>query len=43
MLKLNENKQYGNGMTKPFPTDCIEDESDISWQTFNNLLEKVNF
>ena len=43
MLKLNENNQYGNGMTKPLSTDCIKDESDISWQTFNNLLEKVNF
>ena len=30
-------------MTKPLPTDCIKDDSDISWETFNILLEKVTF
>ena len=30
-------------MTKPLPTGCIKDDSDISWTTFNLLLEKVNF
>ena len=43
ILKLNENNQYGNGMTKLLPTDWIKDDSDISWQTFNNLQQKVNF
>ena len=40
VLKLDENNQYGNGMTKLLLTDCIKDDSNISWQTFNNLLEK---
>ena len=43
ILKLDENNQYGNGMTKPFPTGCMKDDSDISWETFNILREKVNF
>ena len=43
ILKLDENNQYGPGMTKPLPTGCIKDDSDISWTTFNLLLEKVNF
>ena len=30
-------------MTKPLPTSCIKDDSDISWETFNLLLEKENF
>ena len=30
-------------MTKPLPTGCIKDNSDISWETFNFLLEKVDF
>ena len=30
-------------MTKPLPTGCIKDDSDISWETFNFLLEKVDF
>ena len=30
-------------MTKPLPTDCIKDNSDISLETFNFLLEKVDF
>ena len=29
-------------MTKPLPTHCIEDHKDISWETFNCLLEKVS-
>ena len=41
ILKLDENNQYGNGMTKPLPTGCIKDNDDISWKTFNFLLEKV--
>ena len=41
ILKLDENNQYGNGMTKPLPTGCIKDNDDVSWETFNFLLEKV--
>ena len=43
ILKLNENNQYGNGMTKPLPTVYIKDDNDISWETFNFLLESVSF
>ena len=43
ILKLDENNQYSHGITKPLPTGCIKDDSDISWKTFNLLLEKVNF
>ena len=43
ILKLDENSQYGNGMTKPLPTGCIKDSDDISWKTFNFLLESVSF
>ena len=35
ILKLDENNQYGNGMTKPLATGCIKDDSDISCATFN--------
>ena len=42
-LKLDENNQYGNGMTKPLPTGCSKDNDDISSKTFNFLLEKVSF
>ena len=30
-------------MIKPLPAGYIKDDSDISWATFNMLLEKVNF
>ena len=43
ILKLDENNQYGHGMTKPLSTGCIKDNDDISWETFNILLESVNF
>ena len=43
ILKLDENNQYGNGMTKPLPTGCIKDNDDISWKKFKFLLEKVSF
>ena len=39
ILKLDENNQYDNAMTKPLPTGCIKDDKDISWETFNFLLE----
>ena len=42
ILKFDENNQYGDGMTKPLPTGCIKDSNDISWETFNTLLEKVS-
>ena len=38
ILKLDENNQYGNGMTKPLPIGCIKDNDDISWGTVNFLL-----
>ena len=43
ILKIDENSQYGNGMAKPLPTGCTKGNSDISWETFNFLLEKVDF
>ena len=30
-------------MTKRLPTGCIKDYDDISWKTFNFLLENVSF
>ena len=38
ILKLDENNQYGFGMTKPLPTGCIEIDSDISFQRLNDLI-----
>ena len=43
ILKLDENNQYGHGMTKPLPTGCIKDNSNISCETFNFLLQTVSF
>ena len=42
-MELDENNQYGNGMTKPLPTGCITDNDDISWETVSFLLESVSF
>ena len=42
ILKLEENNQYGHGMTNLLPTGCIENDSNIFWKTFNYLLEKVS-
>ena len=42
ILKLDENNQYGFGMTKPLPTGCIEIDSDISFQRFNDLIWKFD-
>ena len=42
ILKLDENNQYGHAMTKPLPTGCIKSDPDLSWTTFNLLLESVN-
>ena len=41
ILKLDEKNQYGHGMTMALPTGCIKDNTDISWETFNFLLETV--
>ena len=43
ILKLDENNQYGNGMTKPLPTGCTKDNDNISWKTFSFLSKKVSF
>ena len=42
IVKLDENNQYGFAMTKSMPTSCITFDSDISWKTFNHLLETVD-
>ena len=41
-MKLDENNQYGYGMTKPLPTGCIKENLDVSWRTFNLLLKKFS-
>ena len=43
ILKLNENNQYGCAMRKPLPTGGIKDSKDLSWETFNFLIETVSF
>ena len=30
ILRLDQNNQYDNGMSKPLSTGCIKDNSDIS-------------
>ena len=30
ILKLDENNQYGHAMTKPLPTGCIKNDTDLS-------------
>ena len=42
ILKLDENNQYGFAMTKLMPTGCIKNNPDVSWRTFNHLLETVD-
>ena len=42
ILKLDENNQYGFAMTKPMPTGCTKDNYDLSWRTFNFVLETVS-
>ena len=41
ILKLDENNQYGNGMTKPLLTGCIKDNDNISWETFKFYYRKL--
>ena len=43
IVKLDKKNQYGYGMTKPLPTGCIKQNTEISWRSFNLLLEKVSF
>ena len=43
ILKLDEINQCSNGNTKSLPTGCTKDSDDISWETFNSLLELVSF
>ena len=43
ILKLDENNQYGMAITKPLLTGCIKDDKDVSWRTFNFLLESGSF
>ena len=31
VLKLDESKQYDNGMNKSLPTGCIKEDNDLSW------------
>ena len=42
ILKLYENNQDDFGMTKPLPTGCIKQNFDMSWGTFNLLLQNVS-
>ena len=42
ILKLDENNQYGHGMTKSLPTSCIKDSSDLSFLTLNKLIESAD-
>ena len=39
---MDENNQYGFGMTKPIPTGCIKQNLDTGWRTFNLLLQNVS-
>ena len=38
ILKVDENNQYGNPMSKLLPTGCIKDDKAILWETLNFLL-----
>ena len=42
ILKLDENNQYGHGMTEPLPIGCIKNNYDLSFQTLNFLLEGID-
>ena len=43
ILQLDKNTKYGMSMTKSLPAGCMKDDKDISWKTFNFLLETVSF
>ena len=42
ILKLNENNQYGFGMTKLLPTGCIKVDPDISFKKLNDLIRTLD-
>ena len=43
MLKMDENNQYGNAMTKPLPYDCIKKASKVpSLLEFNMILDSIS-
>ena len=42
-FKTQQNQTVGYGITRPLPTGCIKDNDDVSWVTFNKLLESVSF
>ena len=42
ILKLDENNQFGFGMTKPFPTGCTKANSDISLKNLNDLIRTLD-
>ena len=42
ILKLDENNQYGFGMTKPLPTGCIKTDPNISFKKLNDLIRTLD-
>ena len=42
LLKLDENNQYGFGMTKPLQTGCIKADSDISFKKLDDLIRTLD-
>ena len=42
IIKMDENKQYGQAMTKPLPYDCIKKQKEIPTLTqFNKTLNSI--
>ena len=42
LLKLDENNQYGFGMTKPLQTGFIKADSDISFKKLDDLIRTLD-
>ena len=43
VLKMNENNQYGQAMTKPLPYGCIKKEEHTpSLLEFNKILDRIS-
>ena len=43
ILKVNENNQYGQAMTKPLPYGCIKKQEHLpSLTEFNRILDKID-
>lgn len=40
--KLDENNQYGFGLTKLLPIGCIKTDPDISFKNFNDLIRTLD-